>query len=199
MLRLADSVSLSPLWRYRLSVPSLEDGPGCLGVIGSDPPQKGAGSPQRPPKRGGRCCGYSAGRSLLIYPSGKGGEPANPKGIKPHGNLAAPVSRPFSAQQRVPLGFPRTLFRRQRPHAVLPGRLLRVAGVAERLPVGEIPRVAAVLKRDDMVGFQSAGEPADLAPPPASILHEPCPALDLAPRETPVIPAHTTPANRQPT
>ena len=41
MLRLADSASLSPLWRYRLSVPSLEDGPGCFGVVGSDPPPKG--------------------------------------------------------------------------------------------------------------------------------------------------------------
>ena len=37
------------------------------------PPLTGAGSSQRPPKRGGRCHGYRSGRSLLIYPSGKGG------------------------------------------------------------------------------------------------------------------------------
>ena len=43
-----------------------------LTIVGETPPQKGAGSSQRPPKRGGRCYVSSAGRSLLIYPSGKG-------------------------------------------------------------------------------------------------------------------------------
>ena len=36
-------------------------------------PLSGAGPLYRTPNRGGRCCGSSTGRSLLIYPSGKGG------------------------------------------------------------------------------------------------------------------------------